>query len=167
MFNNFWKWVCLLWMQIARGYACQKKFGMDLVSPITAEFAVSLPLPLKGAGWSGCDSGGWGLDCIRSLLTSAVTTLPWSAAEISQIWEQEPVVTEVKSDRGGKDEGKEKSCLAAGTVSVLVWRKSWQELHLSEVIERISRVWFCDVQKWTEPPQLTGLWYISLVTAGM
>lgn len=44
----------------------------------------------------------------------------------------------MKTDRGGEDEGEKH--LAAGAVSVLVWRKSRHELHLSVVIERISRV---------------------------
>lgn len=72
------------------------------------------------------------------LITSTATSLAWSVAEISQIYEQERFVTEVKADRGGEDEGEK--CLAVVTVSVLVWRKSRRELHLSAITERISRV---------------------------
>lgn len=115
-----------------------------------------------GCWTKGCDAGGWGHDCIGYPLTFTASTLPWSVAEISQIWEQESFVTEVESDRGGEDEGQKRT--AAGAVSVWVWEKSWHELHLSVVIEKISTAWFSDVQKWTELPQLTEFWYISQVS---
>lgn len=125
--------VCLLRMQVAWGYAWQQKFGMEGIRQshqgwIFYFFAASS----ERCREKGRDSGGWGHDCIGHPLTFTATSLAWSVAEISQIWAQERFVTEVKTDRGGEDEGEKH--LAAGTVSVLVWRKSWHKLHLSVVI---------------------------------
>ncbi len=155
MFNSFWKWVCVyLGCRLVGAMRDSKSMGWR-DGHIKAEFSISSQFLLSSAGRNATTQVVEVTTVFGHPLTSTATSLAWSVAEISQIWEQERFVTEVKADRGGEDEGEK--CLAAGAASVLVWRKSWHELHLSVVIERISRVWFGDVRKWTELPQLTGI----------
>lgn len=90
---------------------------------------------------------------------------PYSAS--SHVYCNQPAVVndwhlnDLRTEVTREEKMKEKNHLAAGPVSVLLCRKSWHKLHLSAVMEKISRLWFSDVQKWTELPQLTGSWSIS------
>lgn len=171
MFNSFWKWCCVyLRCRLLEAMRdSRSSWWSDLASHIKAEFAISRNFLCR---FFPSSAGRRAVTQVAEVTTVfGILSRPpqpvwrgqWLRSHrfenrrgLSQRW---------KTDRGGEDEGRRR--LAAGTGSVLVWRKSRHELHLWAVIERVSRVWFGDVRKWTELPQLTGSWYISQVTVGM
>lgn len=83
------------------------------------------------------------LRCLRSRLFWASSHVYCNQSGVVSGWDVTDLRTGellsqgAKSDRGGEDQGG-KNCSTAGAVSVLVRRKSWHELHLSVVMERIS-----------------------------
>lgn len=91
MFNSFWKWVsvylgcrCLRLCMTAKASNGGLGLGKAHQDWICNFFVVSSELCWE----KGCNSGGWGHDCSGHPLTFTESSLPWSAAEISQMAEQ-------------------------------------------------------------------------------
>lgn len=170
MFSSSWKWICvyaecrlLEAMRDSQSLGCR-----NLASHMKAEFPISLQFFTEKSRLKK-----------RLRLRWVRSRLYWASSHVhcKPVWRGQWLRSHRFENRRGlsrrwKLTGVEKMRVkknrwAAGSVCAWVWRKSWHELHLSVVIKRISRVWFCDVRKWTELPQQTGPWCVSQVTAGV
>lgn len=146
MFNSFLKLVCVYW-----GCNClrpQQKLRIEELLQSHQGWIFNFFAVSSKRCWEwGRDSGDWGHCSIGHHLTFAATSPLWSATELSRIWEQW-FVTDVKTGRGGEDEGKKVfgygDCVCVGVEEILTYvtfvssnREDFQTV-----------IWWCTKMDW-------------------
>lgn len=143
--------LCLLKMSIARGCATAK-FWDGRTRPVASRLRLQFLSIFSAVSFRTVLAERLWFKPLRSRLY-------WASSHVHQSgmvsgWDPTDLTTGEVCHRGESWHGgemKEKSFWLQ-QLSVLVWRKSRHELHLSAVVDRISRAGVGDVWKWTELP---------------